>query len=93
MLDARLSTGCQLGGSTRGLTDAAVMPFVRQFAAVEPEWFSSQPLPHLKVWLEGHLRSDLFAAIMVRNPAWTPGDPPTFFSCGVGPAGPPRHPN
>jgi glutathione S-transferase len=92
-LDTRLSAGGQLGGSARGLTDAAIMPFARQFAAVEPEWFASRPLPHLKVWLEGRLRSDLFAAIMLRAAPWTPGDPPTFFSCGGGPAAPPRHPN
>jgi glutathione S-transferase len=92
-LDGRLSAGPQLGGSTRGLTDGAIMPFVRQFAAVEPQWFASQPLPNLRVWLEGHLRSDLFAAIMPRTSPWTPGDPPTFFSCGDGPAGPPQRPN
>jgi glutathione S-transferase len=90
-LDARLSDAGQLGGSTRGLSDAAIMPFVRQFAAVEPGWFASQPLPHLTAWLEGHLRSDLFAAIMLRVAAWTPGDPPTAFSCGGGHAGPPQH--
>jgi glutathione S-transferase len=92
-LDARLSANGQLGGPSRGLTDAAIMPFVRQFAAVEPDWFASQPLPRLKAWLEGHLRSDLFTAIMLRAAAWKPGDPPTFFSCGGGPAGPPQPPN
>ena len=55
------------------------MPFVRQFAAVDPDWFSAQSLPHLKPWLEGHLASPLFAAIMQRYAPWSPGDAPVAF--------------
>ncbi|WP_052134221.1 glutathione S-transferase [Sphingomonas sp. 37zxx] len=72
-LDRRLIAGGELGGSTRGLTDAAILPFVRQFAAVDRPWFEAQPLPHLKDWLVRHLESSLFAAIMVRTePAGEP---------------------
>lgn len=78
-LEARLASSGQLSGNARGLTDAAIMPFVRQFASVEPDWFASQPLPHLQAWLSDHLTSDLFAAIMIRPAPWTPGDPPIFF--------------
>ena len=49
------------------------MPFVRQFAAIDREWFDSQPLPHLKVWLAGHVASGLFAAFMPRIAPWSPG--------------------
>jgi glutathione S-transferase len=72
-IEARLSAGDQLGGSARGLTDAAIMPFVRQFAAVNQEWFDTQSLPHLRTWLNGHLTSDLFDAIMLRAAIWSPG--------------------
>ncbi len=78
-LDARIARAGQLCGPKRGLTDLAMAPFVRQFAAVDREWFDEQPLPHLKLWLEHHLASDLFATIMVRHAPWTPGDPPIRF--------------
>ncbi|MEO6718567.1 MAG: glutathione S-transferase [Novosphingobium sp.] len=78
-LDERLSGAGQLGGTTRGLADAAIMPFVRQFAAVDPDWFDRQPLSHAKPWLAGHLASDLFAAVMIRFAPWSPGDPAVVF--------------
>ena len=72
-LDDRLASGGQLCGTTRGLADAAIMPFVRQFAAVDRAWFDGRPLPHLRAWLRGHLASELFDAIMIRVPPWAPG--------------------
>jgi glutathione S-transferase len=77
-LDRRLMRASQLCGPARGFADAAIMPFVRQFAAVDGEWFDAQPLAHLKTWLHGHLISTLFDTIMVRVPAWTPGTPPVM---------------
>lgn len=74
-VEGRLASHGQLCGSRRGMADSAIMPFVRQFAAVDPDWFAAQPLPRLKMWLEHHLASDLFAGIMARFPAWSPGDP------------------
>jgi glutathione S-transferase len=50
LLDERLSHDAQLCGSTRGIADAAIMPFVRQFAAVDRDWFAAQPIPHLQKW-------------------------------------------
>lgn len=76
LLDQRLTAADQLCGPERGLTDAAIMPFVRQFAAVDPVWFAAQPLPQLQRWLSGHLASELFAAIMLRAAPWSPDDPP-----------------
>lgn len=72
MLDRRLSATGQLCGPLRGLTDAAIMPFVRQFAGVDPDWFDAQPLPSLRAWLGGHLASDLFHGIMERATLWSP---------------------
>lgn len=69
-LDSRLTVGGQLCGSRMGIADAAIMPFVRQFASVDREWFDSQPLPRLQTWLAGHLSSALFDAIMVRHEPW-----------------------
>ena len=78
-LDRRLGRAGQLSGEARGLTDAAIMPFVRQFAAVDRDWFAAQPLPRLSAWLARHLASDLFTRIMVRVPPWSPGDPALPF--------------
>lgn len=77
-LDTRLSINAFLGGPVRGLTDAAIVPFVRQFAAVDPDWFAAQRLPQLRRWLEGILDSGLFQSIMLRTPLWHPSDPPTL---------------
>lgn len=79
-LDARLEAGGQLAGEAPGITDAAIMPFVRQFAAVDPDWFTAQPLARLQTWLQDHLASALFAAIMVREKPWSPGDAPVFLA-------------
>jgi glutathione S-transferase len=78
-LDQRLSAHGQLCGPLRGLADAAVMPFVRQFAAVDPEWFTAQELPNLQTWLSDYLASDLLATVMMRVATWRPGQPPVAF--------------
>lgn len=80
-LEARLMLSDQLCGTARGLADAAIMPFVRQFAAVDREWFELQPLPHLRRWLDAHLTSALFHAIMIRVAPWAPGEPKVLFPC------------
>jgi glutathione S-transferase len=51
-------------GSRASLADLAIFPFVRQFAAVDSDWFEAQPLPALQAWLGKWLASDLFTAIM-----------------------------
>lgn len=79
ILDARLSDNGQLRGLERGLADMALMPFVRQFAATDRDWFDAQELPQLQRWLAGHLASDLFAAIMMRTRPWAEGDQPVAF--------------
>lgn len=79
-LEARLAECAHLCCARTGLTDAAIMPFVRQFAAVEPTWFEIQPLPRLQAWLSAYLNSSLFAAAMLRQPPWQPGDEPTRFA-------------
>jgi len=78
-IDARLAGQGQLCGTSRGIADAAIMPFVRQFAAVDPDWFDAQPLPDLKVWLACHVSSTLFDAVMMRVAPWSPGAVPVAF--------------
>jgi glutathione S-transferase len=68
-LEARLLGAPFLGGATPCATDLAVMPFVRQFASVDPGWFAAQNVPSVRAWLDGWLVSPLFVACMVKLPA------------------------
>lgn len=79
VLETRLSSQQYLCGDKRGVTDMAIFPFVRQFAATDQNWFDAQPLARVQEWLRGHLSSGLFNSIMVRLEPWQPGDPPLEF--------------
>ncbi|MBV4462661.1 glutathione S-transferase [Pseudomonas sp. SWRI79] len=46
------------------LADIALMPFVRQFAHVDREWFGQTPYVRLQAWLQRFIESDLFTSIM-----------------------------
>lgn len=78
-LEARLVNQENLSGGTRGITDIAIFPFVRQFAGVDPAWFETQPLPRLQAWLERHRASPLFSAVMLRLNPWDPSQDPIEF--------------
>ena len=78
-LDRRLSSAANLCGEAMGITDAAIVPFVRQFAQTDRAWFDGQPLPALQAWLDRHLASPLFERAMVRLTPWSPQDAPVLF--------------
>jgi len=78
-LEARLAVSGNLCGDEMGITDVAILPFVRQFAETDRGWFDAQPIPRLQAWLDRHLTSPLFGAIMVRLGPWRPGDPPVVW--------------
>lgn len=65
-LESRLARQRYLGGASPCATDLAIFPFVRQFAAVEPAWLSSQGLPALHAWLAAWLGSRLFETCMAK---------------------------
>ncbi|VVO64830.1 hypothetical protein PS858_00980 [Pseudomonas fluorescens] len=46
------------------LADVALMPFIRQFAHVDREWFDQTRYVRLQAWLKRFLESDLFTSIM-----------------------------
>jgi glutathione S-transferase len=48
------------------LADAAVVPFVRQFAHVDRAWFAGAPYRRLQAWLQRILESQLFMAVMAK---------------------------
>ena len=59
--------------------DIAVMPFVRQFAGVDTNWWSERPYPRVATWLEQLLESDLFKSVMKKYSQWQDGDPAIPF--------------
>lgn len=48
------------------LADAALAPFVRQFAHVDREWFAGTAYGRLQTWLQRFLASPLFTAVMAK---------------------------
>lgn len=62
-----------------GLADAAIAPFVRQFAATDSGWFDSQSWPALQTWLTQFVDSALLARVMEKYPRWAPDQASAAF--------------
>lgn len=69
-LESLLSDRTYFFGNTPSLADAAIFPFVRQFAGVDAEAFERAPLPRMRNWLHAWLVSPLFAAVMTKQAPW-----------------------
>lgn len=78
-LEGRLAKHPYLCGDAMTLTDAAILPFVRQFAETDRIWFDAQPIPHVQAWLAKFLNSAQFEAVMIRPDPWAPGDAALLF--------------
>ncbi|WP_434557460.1 glutathione S-transferase [Pseudomonas sp. Z4-20] len=65
-LEGLLETRPFLAAAHQSLADVAVMPFIRQFAHVDRDWFAQAPYPRLQDWLQRFLDSELFVAIMAK---------------------------
>lgn len=78
-LNGRLSAHHNLMGQQTSLADAAIAPFVRQFAHTDPAWFASQPWPALQAWLVRFEDSAAFQQVMAKYPPWQAGHPVVFF--------------
>lgn len=69
-LEDQLTGRGWLTGPTPSLADMAILPFLRQFAHVDQDWFAAQPWPEVSDWLTRFKTSDRFASIMTRRPIW-----------------------
>ncbi len=78
-LNTHLATQTYLAGQHLGLADAAIAPFVRQFAHTDPAWFASQPWPHLQRWLTAFESSDRYLQVMNKFPQWQEGQAAVLF--------------
>ena len=78
-LEQLLSQNDFLLGNAISLADVAIMPFMRQFASVDPNWFEQTNYPLLQQWLKAFLDSNLFSRIMQKYKPWQAQDTPTVF--------------
>lgn len=78
-LDAMLGGQAYLFGDRFSFADGAILPFVRQFAHVDKDWFWSQDWPNTIRWLEVFLASERFKGIMSKYPQWKTGDEGVAF--------------
>jgi glutathione S-transferase len=68
VLQDRLALHGFLAGARFGLADAAIAPFVRQFAHTDPAWFAAQAWSHLAQWLQDFEASAAFSQVMEKHP-------------------------
>ncbi len=68
-----------LGGEKPDLADMAILPFIRQFAHIDIDWFRAQPLEKLPDWLDWFLESPQFKSVMNKYQKWEAGHPPILF--------------
>ncbi len=78
-LEDRLADSAFLFGGHLSLADAAILPFVRQFAHTDKDWFDNLDLPKLQAWLQDGLDAPLFKRVMQKYPAWQSGDTEPAF--------------
>ncbi|GAA0821967.1 glutathione S-transferase [Colwellia asteriadis] len=69
-LEQRLTQHPFLMSDKESLTDIALMPFIRQFARVERQWYLQSPYPKVRQWLNNYLQSPMFTKVMAKYPLW-----------------------
>lgn len=69
-LEERLSQHAFIISNKESLADIALLPFIRQFARVERQWYLQAPYPKLRQWLNNYLQSPMFSKIMTKYPLW-----------------------
>lgn len=78
-LEHLLQSSAYLSGERQGRTDITIMPFIRQFAAVDPDWFLQSEFDSTRRWLNTLMDSALFKKVMQKHPVWQPGDEPLYY--------------
>tara|TARA_B100002051_G_scaffold271303_1_gene305751 strand:+ start:59 stop:703 length:645 start_codon:yes stop_codon:yes gene_type:complete len=68
-----------LFGPTPTIADMSILPFVRQFANTDLEWFDNQNWPRVKSWLYKFIGSEIFHEIQIKFVQWQTNSKPCFF--------------
>ena len=71
-LETRLNETRCLLADTPAIADAALFPFIRQFAEVDKDWFAQSPYPLLRDWLDRIVDTPRFAEVMRKHPDSNP---------------------
>lgn len=69
-LETRLAEHEFLFSAQESLADIALLPFIRQFARIERQWYLQSPYPNLQRWLNNYLQSPMFTKVMAKHPLW-----------------------
>jgi len=72
-LDELLQKNKYLLSEQISFADIAIMPFVRQFAHVDKNWFDHCDYEALRNWLDKGLGSESFVKVMEKYPPWDEG--------------------
>jgi glutathione S-transferase len=81
-LEQRLSKHAFLMSEKESLADIALLPFIRQFARVERQWYLQSPYPKVRLWLNNYLQSVMFSKVMTKHPLWLDGQQDVLFGNG-----------
>lgn len=77
-LEGRLAEAAFLARQSPSMVDICLFPFIRQFAAVDPDWFHKVPVNRLRAWLAHFTEGALFSQIMTKFPVWESSQVPVY---------------
>jgi glutathione S-transferase len=69
-LEKNLTQHTYLMSNNESLADIALLPFIRQFARIERQWYLQSPYPKVRTWLNNYLQSSMFTKVMANYPLW-----------------------
>jgi glutathione S-transferase len=78
-LEQRLTQHTFLMSNNESLADIALLPFIRQFARVERQWYLQSPYPNVRQWLNRYLQSPMFTKVMAKYPLWLDSHETVYF--------------
>lgn len=62
------------------IADLAILPFIRQLALVDADWFFTSQYQNIITWLNSYLEQDHFQnIIMAKYKIWQPNQPKQYF--------------
>lgn len=79
-LEHRLQVQHYFISDSESFADIAILPFIRQFARVERQWYLQSNYPKLKHWLSTYLQSPMFTKVMAKHPVWSSKSETTIFA-------------
>ena len=77
-LEGQLTNSIFLAGPKPGYADIAIFPFIRQFAAVDKNWFEQAPYSQLRRWLDFFINNKTFIKVMRKYQPWQPANQPVY---------------